>query len=1014
MANKDIFVYLEKNIKPFYSQKDSDLLTIREFVKAELLLYLNHYFGAVENAKNAYFLLSRLNIIGKPAADSDDYLLFTARIMLKELRAKKVWEDLLLRYKRVNPDIKLFKIDEKDRLTIKESENIPYSQRKVDYWELLNKYPKKKTGKVNIVNGGESYSFIRKKDIEVIKLPFIPCENTNELYIRVRKGEAITVSREALIKAAKEMDELISRIAGCSERNNWFESMNNLLIKEVNKGNVLNSSEVIIDKICNVVGMVGAGKSTFMKVATYWAAKNGYRTVMVLDSVAEVLKTVRFFERLGINVVPLLGRYSRNEQLNKAIEWDSMFLEQEYSKHLTAVCPLDGLRINANDRAFDYGEEPCYSLLKCEADKTSSSTYICPLYYRCPAMRNERALGTADLVVTTPAGLIYGRSPYPIVGEKLKFIEQAMKDFDLVIFDEADRIQAIFDSEFCPTSSLDELLRENAELAKEYMEAAGRRLELSKEERNFQDQVLWLPNICDVVKELINHNKAISEWERIGKGSSFSAMILIEKDSSIPDAVKEDLKKYYEGDKLEGLSNILSKIESSADEFRHDGLIREWIERNEAVSSECFIRIKFILNLIVLENRLRYISDYGTAADIERTSGRQLSGFLRNQFRKLQDYLPVSAAGNIFGFVYDKEKGDIKVFRQYAFGRALMLCLPYLLMDEAKHAIGPNVLLLSGTSWAKGSHKYHIWADVNYILEADPKVRDIIEKMKVIKLETATRVSGSGSQRSIMLKDIIRQCHAYIEMELRENPQGRILFVVNSYSEAFDAKCILQEQFPKEKIHYMIKDDEDEKERAIRRSEIDQFFKIDSRMLVAPAGAIERGHNIVDEIGHSILTSVFFLSRPMEVPGDIEEAVIKLNGKVSELANNLPTANTFARMKAIRLGALRAWGKLLGGDMPKLDYMDGEEKRDLAVTRLVIIHQIFGRLARIADFNRPAPTIYFADGAFKAKYKRGFDLLDEMMRWMSDQIDFGHEREVAETLYGPFYRACRKGLGYNE
>lgn len=72
--------------------------------------------------------------------------------------------------------------------------------------------------------------------------------------------------------------------------------------------------------------------------------------------------------------------------------------------------------------------------------------------------------------------------------------------------------------------------------------------------------------------------------------------------------------------------------------------------------------------------------------------------------------------------------------------------------------------------------------------------------------------------------------------------------------------------------------DKGEPDRYIRRGEVYKFDKKKARILVAPALAIERGHNIVDEQGHSSLSSVFFLIRPMGVPDDVKEKSIKMNG----------------------------------------------------------------------------------------------------------------------------------------
>ena len=53
----------------------------------------------------------------------------------------------------------------------------------------------------------------------------------------------------------------------------------------------LKSSTVLsltLQEVVNIVGMVGAGKSTLIKVLAFWCHQNGYRIAIVVDTVAEV------------------------------------------------------------------------------------------------------------------------------------------------------------------------------------------------------------------------------------------------------------------------------------------------------------------------------------------------------------------------------------------------------------------------------------------------------------------------------------------------------------------------------------------------------------------------------------------------------------------------------------------------------------------------------------------------------------------------------------------------------
>ena len=85
---------------------------------------------------------------------------------------------------------------------------------------------------------------------------------------------------------------------------------------------------------------------------------------------------------------------------------------------------------------------------------------------------------------------------------------------------------------------------------------------------------------------------------------------------------------------------------------------------------------------------------------------------------------------------------------------------------------------------------------------------------------------------------------------------------------------------------------------------------------------------------------------------------------------------------------------------------------DAISTLMVTIIQIFGRLARLADKERPAPHVYFADAAFRGgDGKLSFRTLEELGAYMERLMHDSDQPEVAKALYGPFYESFRKGIG---
>ena len=96
----------------------------------------------------------------------------------------------------------------------------------------------------------------------------------------------------------------------------------------------------------------------------------------------------------------------------------------------------------------------------------------------------------------------------------------------------------------------------------------------------------------------------------------------------------------------------------------------------------------------------------------------------------------------------------------------------------------------------------------------------------------------------------------------------------------------------------------------LSKGAIYHHFKSKEEILIAPAMAIERGHNIVDEYGHSALCAVFFMVRPMAVPDDIQQKGSKLNGFVESHCHRGPQESLFAYNVRIRQFAAQQWAKM--------------------------------------------------------------------------------------------------------
>ena len=793
------------------------------------------------------------------------------------------------------------------------------------YFEYIRKHKEEKH--FGYAKGGEySYSIKDKTSSTVysadVKIP----DRTPQMPISPppkKTRKKISVSTDELLASAAEMAEK-------KPDDYCYSILKSNTLKAVTEGNVKSANRLEIDKITNLVGMVGSGKSTLMKVLSYHLAKADKKVVLVLDTVSSVLEMCSYLSQFGVSVSPVIGRSGREKYIDQVAKAQEKYLQNEYSKYLTAPCIIDGMAKNKSDKSSApmFGNEPCRLLMKNKK------------HYNCPYM------------------------------------------------------------DICP----------------EVLES------LDDNEKEYVDKLSISVRVCMAVRNAINSYG--SKWQTI-LSRTFSAEILYNslcKDNKgnkyISDKALAHMRRVTLGmDNDKDIEYLMMLVLSQQKESKKlSKAFNDWLTDNNCKPDKTFSdHIKLYLVVAAFDNYIREISDSYLFLPYERKTQQELTDFLSTRFTAQQKILPSSAMGNLFGMKNDPQKGLI-LYRQYAFGRALMDRMPWLRLTDEGQPAGPNVLMLSGSSWADGCLQYHVNVPVKYLLEAEEWKRRKIAESKMIDLGTAIRVSGSGSEeREENLTEVIKKIMGTIEAELRS--EGKLLMIVNSYSEAQTAANYLNRLLSNgKKAACMCREADEFDENMILRSEIADFSDHSADIMVAPAQAIERGYNIVDKDGHSAFGSVFFLVRPMEVPDEISSKCTKLNGYIERHCVLLGKKNAFDRAAKLRSEATRQWSLMERQGKMQLSSLDPVMKLDVTASLFVLILQIFGRLCRITDDSKPAPRVYFADGAFRRSEKNtaGYDLLNELIDYLDSMIDNKETGKIAETLYQPFYEAFKKGVEKNE
>ena len=1001
----------------------ADAMPLSKFARIEAVLYLLSQMELSADPDKAYLLFTEYHLIGITQGTEMDFILQRARRFLGFYRSQKLWQDDLNAYcEERYQAFRAFSIDSgKEKTTFSRSETAcpyPFEMRKKE-WERFWTTPPEPAPAMEYASDGR-YHYTRldqttgesetvcvelKESVDSPSLP-MPAEKPCRAPIRV--------SLEQLLEAAKQMSE---RLPG----DPCYTILKSNLLREVSGSVVQESRCLTLREVINMVGMVGSGKSTLIKVLSFWCHQNGYRIAVVTDTVAEVFNLQHYLSSLDVSCSPLVGRNERLKYINQLAQPHESCLASAFSSYLTSSCLMDGMDRHAKE-AITFGKEPCYRL------KKGKKWYLCPWFDRCKGTKMLRDCYHASVVVTTVAGFAASRTGH----NRETFLELAMRAFDLVIFDECDRVQKTLDTFFMPETSFDDYINECADECSAYMKLSSKRREENPAKQRYDELQRQSVTVLKCIIQSLRQD--LGRWQRISTGDPFSAFTLLD------DLFSEETAYQISGDlyhaiyrHLDSKTSDLPKdtlwaaLQSSckdSDETLFDQLYEAWMTgagfarppkpRIRHIQDN---RIKLILKLIYFDHYIRGLRDAYEASHETSYGQNELFGFLQTRFRQQQFFLPSALCGNLFGLKKTDEE-DIILFRQYAFGRSLMKDLPFLRLDEQGRPAGPHVLLLSGSSWAEGSYEYHVNRPVNYILEAASDKRLFLEKTRFFESGFLERVSGSAPEERVhQLLSVVKKSAKAIVQEYNRKA-GKILLVVNSYAQAEAIQPGLEEALRQERcpaqVCRMIPDavSTDIPKGTVRRGEVSRFASMDEEILIAPAMAIERGHNIVDEQGHSALGAVFFLVRPMAVPDDIQAKGSKLNGLIESQCVRGPGESVFQYNSRIRQLATQKWVQMNCQKAFGLAELAPDEQRDVVATLFVLILQIFGRLARITDTSKPEPHVWFMDGAFRPRLERpdDFDCLSALEQYLDELMSRKESAEIAQTLYAPFYKAFKGGF----
>jgi hypothetical protein len=454
------------------------------------------------------------------------------------------------------------------------------------------------------------------------------------------------------------------------------------------------------------------------------------------------------------------------------------------------------------------------------------------------------------------------------------------------------------------------------------------------------------------------------------------------------------------------------------------------------------LRITLIIG--VLDHALHDILDeWSTAAnqlDLDRGSG----GLFYAPSDSLLRLVPEPPMGAIIGFQYfdlqNRGTGDLRFFHIRGIGRALL----YHLHDGLRLSdgvVGPHVILTSATSWAPTSWRYDLQVPPHAVLLPPPARGNAATPVpgdEAVKIDcvfdhlpdptNASRrlaVSGVGNTAEqiralrAMVTELARRTgfdHKSPferELELLDPERRRILLIVGSYVEAeavAEALTSALGKQPGEAVVALIRPQAGELPGdmlpgTLYSSRVAQFPTMQATYLVAPLQTIERGHNIL--VGQqAALGSIYFLKRPVPVPGELHTAVQRMNAWASRHIPALADVEITVAGKTLRAMAQQEWEKMLSESGT---YKGFSDRTALLWTELVTVWQCIGRLLR----GGVGARVHFVDAKW-AEVSSGIasnpqegeetSMLVGFRRILREALDDPDpaKREVARALYAAF------------
>jgi hypothetical protein len=266
--------------------------TLREFSPGQMLdvelgLYLLRSVMPEHTVRDAWTLFGGYpysETFGSGAADAP-LRVMRGRHYLWDMRRRREWLLAVETYLQVPEELRGYVLDGLDDVPVPREPSRAAGRFEV-YETLLTPPPAFTRQPLPLARPGEYEFYVRDRRHSVTfpaqLLADIPAPVGHDLAAQpLGAGAPVEVTWAQLEDAAAKMDAIEHNLPG--KPNEWLRRLGRvkLLVRDDTQGEFVESTRLRVDQLMNLVGMVGAGKSTLRDILAFWAAtETGWRITM--------------------------------------------------------------------------------------------------------------------------------------------------------------------------------------------------------------------------------------------------------------------------------------------------------------------------------------------------------------------------------------------------------------------------------------------------------------------------------------------------------------------------------------------------------------------------------------------------------------------------------------------------------------------------------------------------------------------------------------------------------------